>query len=182
MALTSDRIKANQLRILVHSLPQELYDTIYNLVFTPHPSMVEIDEDHKPPPQLSVDRQSRHLFAYRYYGSPNGFHFQADDRHLVCKWLVALEAEHIDWLQIVDYDSAFESVPSFIHNEDDLRRMWRELYRKRVSIYDDVVSIDYFRDLEEPTGQEVLESKEQRARMYEPDIFEGYEAWALPGK
>ncbi|KAK3720994.1 hypothetical protein LTR37_003284 [Vermiconidia calcicola] len=51
----------------LQSVPQELYDKIYNDVVTRTTLTIHIDESYKPPSAMQVDRQSRSLFTERYY-------------------------------------------------------------------------------------------------------------------
>ncbi|KAI5362784.1 hypothetical protein Slin14017_G064650 [Septoria linicola] len=56
------------LRTLLESLPQELYDNIYDCVFTAEPATVTICyEDYRFPHLLHVDRAPRSKFAESYY-------------------------------------------------------------------------------------------------------------------
>ncbi|KAF2162682.1 hypothetical protein M409DRAFT_58094 [Zasmidium cellare ATCC 36951] len=56
------------LAIRVQKLAPELFDEIFDLVFTldDDPSVI-LTHDYKPPPQLQVDRASRATFAATYY-------------------------------------------------------------------------------------------------------------------
>lgn len=54
---------------LVQSLPQELYDEIYDLTFTADDEPRVINKDYKPPHLLYVDRASRTKYVKSYYGN-----------------------------------------------------------------------------------------------------------------
>ena len=60
----------DELATRVQSLPQELYDHIFNEVFTaPSEDIVTIDRSSRPPKCLQVNRRSRELFAQSYYSN-----------------------------------------------------------------------------------------------------------------
>lgn len=53
---------------LVQSLPRELYDEIFELVFTaPSFARAVVDRDYKPPAQMQVSRATRRHYARSYY-------------------------------------------------------------------------------------------------------------------
>lgn len=83
----------------VQSLPKELYDEIYNLVFTAKSNdRVNITPSYRPPAMLQVDSLSRSKFATSYYGMGkcnSGSWFVVDDKHTMCMWLRSLKKEHI---------------------------------------------------------------------------------------
>lgn len=64
---TSD-LSVEQLREGIHSLPQELYDQIYALTFTPDDSVV-LNAVRKSPVQLQINSQTRQDFITSYYGA-----------------------------------------------------------------------------------------------------------------
>lgn len=100
---------------LVQSLPQELFDSIYDLTFTPESEIVQIKCCHKPPHLLAVDRSSRRLFATRYYGSPNGFQVpglaQVERRSLMTPWLKSVHPTYRAMLLYVEYSMDDAYVP-----------------------------------------------------------------------
>ena len=55
------------LEALLKALPQEIYDDIFDYVFTPDVETIEIGRDYAPPAQLAVNHDTRRLFAERYY-------------------------------------------------------------------------------------------------------------------
>lgn len=74
----------------VHNLPRELFDTIICLVFEPSTDFTPVTKSYKFPPQLSVNKTTRAIFARRYFGTTFRFH----DPDLLCKWLSALQPGH----------------------------------------------------------------------------------------
>lgn len=80
---------------LVQTLPQELYDNIYDLTFTPTSRWRYIRHDYKPPKLLSVDRASRALFATRYYGERAVFCIVPFSHGHGAKWLASLPQAHL---------------------------------------------------------------------------------------
>lgn len=57
----------------LNRLPQELYDTIYEDVFSAEPGDRIINEDYTFPAQLSVSRATRKQFALSYYQESSAF-------------------------------------------------------------------------------------------------------------
>lgn len=55
----------------VHILPTELFDEIYDNVFTASPDTIPITNSYRPPALLQVNRASRQDFAATYYGNGN---------------------------------------------------------------------------------------------------------------
>lgn len=74
----------------VQSLAPELFEHIYNLVFTADSGDKQIDEHYKPPLQLSIDPKSRAAFAKDYF--PNTF--IGKNTEVINLWLDALPTEH----------------------------------------------------------------------------------------
>lgn len=87
----------------VQSLPQELFDKIYDQVFTSAGGeRINIDSSktYKPPHLLAVDHKSRELFAKCYY-SRNIFVIEVRPYSIdpiALGWLKALSAEHCIFL------------------------------------------------------------------------------------
>lgn len=82
------------LAALVQSLPQELYDEIYDLTFTADDEPRVIYKDYTPPHLLHVDSASRAKYARSYYGSST---FKLP---LVFgeKWVRSVQASHFDMI------------------------------------------------------------------------------------
>lgn len=93
-SLPTESDEAEKLTNLVHSLAREIFDAIYDLVFTPEPGRVLIDRWYRPPRRLQLDRASRRLFASRYYGSDSGFYFARTDEGILHRWLGGLCPTH----------------------------------------------------------------------------------------
>lgn len=86
--------EADKLPTLVQSLPQELYDTVYDLVFTAGDLHV-IHANYQFPTLLHVSKASRQQFANSYYGGGSTFVFQD-----VSKWRFTRVASASDWDKI----------------------------------------------------------------------------------
>lgn len=78
------------LRAHIQNLPQELFDDIYELVFTPTSTIVDINRDYRPPVQLQVSKASRESFADRYYGNTT-FTLHSELEH---RWGSSLTSKH----------------------------------------------------------------------------------------
>lgn len=91
----------------VHELPPELFDMIYDNVFTVEASRNLMTETHKPPKFLSIDHRSREKYAESYYGG-HTFEFILDKTEVsqwhesrLIKWLAALPQHHLEMLRDV---------------------------------------------------------------------------------
>ncbi|EME80099.1 uncharacterized protein MYCFIDRAFT_77881 [Pseudocercospora fijiensis CIRAD86] len=84
-----------ELHDLLHTLPQELFDKIYDMTFAVNPAAtIAVDESYKPPVQLQISRATREDFAKRYYGSQAGFRSKDMRDRKVFQWLSNLPANH----------------------------------------------------------------------------------------
>ena len=85
------------LHALLGSLPQELYDNVYDQVFTADPSdvLVSLLEPRKFPPQLHVDRASRASYASSYFTATR-FIFDCSDE--TAAWCNLIEQAHFEML------------------------------------------------------------------------------------
>ncbi|KAF2482972.1 Smg-4/UPF3 family-domain-containing protein [Neohortaea acidophila] len=80
--------KKKTLKKWMQSLPQELFDKIYDLTFKlPAPGVREIDEEYTPPVMLQISTETRDAFAKAYYG--NGSQFRVKQA-IAKKWLTSL--------------------------------------------------------------------------------------------
>ena len=95
-------IATEDLAPLLQSLPQEIYDEIYELTFSATcttPNTIEIDTKHYSPPSiLQVDSASRRLAVPSYYSSHT---FVAHDEKVLDAWLCSIACEHMDDLRKV---------------------------------------------------------------------------------
>jgi len=95
-------IATEDLAPLLQSLPQEIYDEIYELTFSATcttPNTIEIDTKHYSPPSiLQVDTASRRLAALTYYSSHT---FVAYDQKVLDAWLCSIARKHMDDLREV---------------------------------------------------------------------------------
>lgn len=85
------------------NLPPELFDDIYQLVFTiGKVNKVEITEDYKPPAILQVDRFTREVLSPEYYRKAL-FTYDGTDasRSRFCRWLCSLSGDQLDMLHFV---------------------------------------------------------------------------------
>lgn len=92
---------------LVQSLPQELYDSIYDFTFTttfkPHDQIhVSKAKGYRVPSILQVDCASRSQAAASYYGT-RAFYFNRRDELIA--WVRSLPVEHQHLIREIRYDS-----------------------------------------------------------------------------
>ena len=82
------------LKELVQALPAELYDEIYNFIFTADDgNKIYINKSYKPPATLQVSRVTRKFFAESYYFH-SIFIIPRDLREEGASWLESLTASH----------------------------------------------------------------------------------------
>lgn len=87
---------SNNLVALLQTLPQELWNKIYDDVFIADDGPRHITHAYKPPTELQVSKSTRDLFARTYYG--NEAHFEIDEGLLV-GWATALPQDHFLMIQ-----------------------------------------------------------------------------------
>ena len=76
-------INIDHLKSRLYSLPQELFDEIFDLTFTIDKNSVTfIDASYKPPSILQVNRATRNLTSRAYYQTT----FKSRDSMLLAKW------------------------------------------------------------------------------------------------
>ena len=91
----------DSLNILLHRLPQELYDHIYDEVFTAPSTRIDISRNYSELHLLSVSRVSREQFAKSYYQNTIFVVDHDKDLHL---WLRAVAGSgHLQLLQEVRF-------------------------------------------------------------------------------
>lgn len=91
----------DRLTTLLHSLPQELYDQIYQDVFTTTARRIHIRQSYRPPHLLFVNSGTRKQFAELYYGSTL---FVVDNDLDLHKWLHGVAgAGHLQLLHEVRF-------------------------------------------------------------------------------
>lgn len=73
---------SDDLRRHMDRLPQELYDNIYNLVFTVEAAKHTINHRYKTPHLLWIDRASRKRYAATYYGKGSTFKPPPDEGYV----------------------------------------------------------------------------------------------------
>ncbi|KAK3712794.1 hypothetical protein LTR37_008885 [Vermiconidia calcicola] len=101
----------------VQDLPPQLYNLIYNDVFTPSTTTINlIDKTYKPPSTLQVDRQSRVIFAMAYYGKGTTIISEALFPGRVVDWLSSLNTRHLARLRKAKYLLRFD--------EETLKSRW----------------------------------------------------------
>jgi hypothetical protein len=97
-ASTTDETSAGELNRRIQSLPQELFDMIYDFTFTAVATVprITIDEHYRPPALLRVDPIPRRAFAKVCYGL-NELHPDFDDildDKVMKAWLRSIPKEH----------------------------------------------------------------------------------------
>lgn len=68
---------SDEMNRLLGSLPQGIYDKIYELVFTIQPGVRHITLTYKPPAQLQVSRATRIQYALKYFSQDSEFQITA---------------------------------------------------------------------------------------------------------
>jgi hypothetical protein len=68
----------------LNSLPQELYDSIFDTVFTAGPRRINIEHSYQPPSLLSINSATRKQFATSYYANTT---FVFDNDVILHQWL-----------------------------------------------------------------------------------------------
>ncbi|KAK4617917.1 hypothetical protein CLAFUW4_11807 [Fulvia fulva] len=97
-------ISSEDLNHLLGTLPQELYDEIYTLTFTPSSHTHAFSTSWQPPHLLHVDRASRALFAEKYFGTASTFTSRTSAViHFVtlAKWLSRLDPKHLELISSI---------------------------------------------------------------------------------
>ncbi|KAF7193282.1 hypothetical protein HII31_05376 [Pseudocercospora fuligena] len=136
---SSKEMSPEQLRSGLESLPQEIYDEIYDLTFTAEAGVRDLgavvrrygeDEDEffctrtltpklffgrDSSKLLRVDQRSRAKFAASYYGGPNTI-FLARNPHAAATWLSSVDPKHRDLvsrmhLQIAGFKKVRQYLP-----------------------------------------------------------------------
>lgn len=96
-------LTATKLQAGVESLPQELYDQVFELTFTSQPENHHIKIGvYKPPAELQVNRATRKTFAQDYYGRDTTWSYENPD--VMVLWLRSLEDQTLKML----YDAELE--------------------------------------------------------------------------
>jgi hypothetical protein len=86
---------------LVQTLPQELFDRVYDYTGTSGAGMIKVDETYRPPAMLQVTHAFRNTFADSYYTS-NIFSFTTLED---CRqWLNVLERDHSARVRRIRYN------------------------------------------------------------------------------
>ena len=81
----SSNIDTNDTRLAQHvrKLPQEIWNQIYDHVFTAGPDIVYVDNTYRPPHLLQVNSESRKRFQHSYYNKTT---FLFDSNRTLRKW------------------------------------------------------------------------------------------------
>lgn len=98
--MATSQANIEQLAHLVQSLPQELYDCVYNLTFTANDEEVNIFYTYSPPRILAVSRATRTQAAATYYSTTTFF---CSSRRYLFRWLLSLSSPHLSYLRKTDY-------------------------------------------------------------------------------
>ncbi|UJO21254.1 uncharacterized protein CLAFUR5_10900 [Fulvia fulva] len=101
MEITSEDLKRH-----LSSLPQELYDGIYERIFTADDRQIQtISRAWHAPHLLHVDRSSRQKFARSYFTTPSAFYMPHSnygiEYFMLASWLAVLDDTHADMIQSI---------------------------------------------------------------------------------
>ncbi|KAK3720993.1 hypothetical protein LTR37_003283 [Vermiconidia calcicola] len=105
----------------VQSLPPELYNHIYDDVFTSSTTTINvIGRKYKPPSALQVDRRSRFIFAMTYYSEGTTIILDAMYTWNVLHWLRSLNIRHLARLRKAKHLLTFDGdvLKSTLHTFD----------------------------------------------------------------
>lgn len=114
----------------VQSLSQELYDKIYDQVFTPHKRRrIIVDSSYKPPLFLCIDRTTRERFNVSYY-SQNIFSIELEvdnGKYHSGRWVKSLPREHRALLVElgIDFDRTHDDGDGWVEELKDLIEEYR---------------------------------------------------------
>lgn len=99
--------KMDELAQRVQNLPPELFNNVYELVFTANPATIEITDEYQPPHLLRVSKHSRKMFARSYYGKGTVFLVQGKRRNkLMKRWTASVsQSRHFNMLYELRYVS-----------------------------------------------------------------------------
>lgn len=92
---------------LVHKLPPELFNEIYDLTFTAPSAEQHIGSSYKPPSCLQVNQYSRSVFAQSYLNNSTFY----IDRDIAQKWSASLTKDHLEMLAQVRIDGFNLALP-----------------------------------------------------------------------
>ncbi|PPJ51209.1 hypothetical protein CBER1_07516 [Cercospora berteroae] len=111
------------LRDLLESLPQELYDSIVKLTFTDEPEPItKLTRAYKPPAIMQVSRATRATTARSHYATTI---WVAED-DLYRAWFVFVDPAHHEYLEENDYDAeapgVHKNVVQWYYSEDSVDR------------------------------------------------------------
>ena len=85
----------------LHSLPQELYDCIFDAVFTATTHRIDIGHSYRPPYLLSISSATRKQFAKTYYANTT---FVVDNDVILHQWLRGISAAgHLDLIEDIRF-------------------------------------------------------------------------------
>ena len=87
---------------LIQTLPQELFNEIYEHFVSIIPAEVTINNHYRPPNELRVDSIARASYASVYYSSTM---FTSDDIGCLVAWLASLQPDHFAMLSFLRYEN-----------------------------------------------------------------------------
>ncbi|CAK1360300.1 uncharacterized protein RHO25_003609 [Cercospora beticola] len=119
--------ETRNLRDLLESLPQELYNSIVKLTFTDKPEPItKLTRAYKPPAIMQVSRATRATAARSHYATT--IWVAEDDLYRV--WFASIDPAHHEYLEENDYDAeapgVHKNVVQWYYSEDSV---WRESSR-----------------------------------------------------
>lgn len=100
-------LTAPELRTRLETLPQELYDEIFDLTFAPDSGQILVTQGYKFPVQLHVSSQTRKDFIKRYYGEARFLALECTDTRYTSgrylrKWVDSLCEDSLKVLRSKD--------------------------------------------------------------------------------
>lgn len=133
-------------RALLHALPSELYDKIFDLTFTKCENSHAIDKTYKPPNSLLVSRSTRDQFAKSYCGDRSIFYIS---QFTLSDFIDSLTIEHrmlFSEIRLIDAELDLHSAKLVAGCSSDLLEgllRWGTLLKniESAALHEDVVKI-----------------------------------------
>ncbi|KAF7196648.1 hypothetical protein HII31_02018 [Pseudocercospora fuligena] len=102
----SDMTAMRPLHELMRTLPQELFDRIYEYTSSCNVTSITITRKYKSPPQLALSRAIRTKFAAQYYTRTITFRFKNTlKKNFALAWLKSLPYAHLQMIQGIQSES-----------------------------------------------------------------------------
>lgn len=130
---------------LIQSLRPELYNEIYELIFSVESIEAStlgdkrVNKSYEPPSLLHVNRHTREIFSQLFYGNDSTFYCRK--KEIAVKWLASLPKHHIEMIQHIRVRNYLWELTSVHWNRTrlDLYRLAMSLFRNSVRLTEDPI-------------------------------------------